>query len=71
MVKQLARGVEAARQCDQLLHVLQATFRRLRFAVAQHRAIAGRIQQQRELVREGRRAISGNPFDRVGEGATG
>ncbi len=46
MIEKLPRGVKAAGERDELLQVLEPPFRRLGAAVAQHAAIAGRIEQQ-------------------------
>ena len=70
MVEQFAGGVEAAGELDQLLQVLEPVLGRLCLALAQHRAVAGRIQQQRELIGERRLAVPPDAPDGVCETVT-
>ena len=63
--------MEAAGELDQLLHVLQPPFGRLRPALPQHGAVAGRVQQQRDLVGKRRPPIPTNAAHRIDEAQPG
>ncbi len=67
VVEQFAGGVEAAGEMDQLLQVLEPVLGRLCFALAEHGAVASRIQQQRELIGERRFGVSPDASDGVCE----
>ena len=71
MVQQLAGGMEATGELDQLLQIVEAAFGRLSLAVAQHGAIAGRVEQQRQLVGERMLGVAADAADCIGESQAG
>ena len=68
MVEQLARRVKASGERDQLLQVVEPLLGRLRPALTEHRPIAGRVEQQRDLVGERRCPVACYGTNRIREG---
>ena len=63
VVEKVAGGVKGAGELEEFAEVLKPVFRRLGLALAQHGAIARRVEKKREVIREGVRIVSTNPPD--------
>ena len=71
MVKEVAGGVKGAGELEEFAKVLEPVFGGLGLALAQHGAIACRVEEKRELVSEGVRIIRANPPDCIREFQSG
>src|SRR3984885_10500010 len=67
MVEQFARVVELAGELNKLLDVVEPSLGCLGSAVAQHLAVAGRVEDEGELVGDGRTGLSRDVADGIGE----
>ena len=67
MVEQFARVVELAGELNKLLDVVEPSLGCLGSAVAQHLAVAACVEEQGELVGDGRTGLSRDVADGVGE----
>src|SRR5271157_3103503 len=61
VVEKVAGGVKGAGELEEFAKVLEPVFRRLGLALAQHGAIARRVEKKREVIREGGRSVGANP----------
>src|SRR5208337_4527433 len=71
MVEKVAGGVKGSSELEEFGKVLEAVFRLLGLALAQHGAIARRVEKKRELIREGVRIVGANPPDCIREFQSG
>ena len=71
VVEKVAGGVKGAGELEEFAEVLKPVFRRLGLALAQHGAIARRVEKKRELIGEGVRSVGANPPDCIREFQSG
>ena len=71
MVEEVAGGVKGAGELEEFGKVFKPVFGRLGLAVAQHGAIARRVEKKRELISKRVRIIRANPPDGIREFQSG